>query len=333
MDITIPYYEDNTRVSNSNIGQFLNKGPRYLRDLLDGKEEGLKGPCLDKGTMIHEYILQPNDFWGDYVINDYETPKVKQQKDFCIAYANSLELIENDKLISAYRSAYSNTKPDENVVLEATKLVEKYKDYIKALKDQADNRKIISFADLNMLKNIESNLKEHKKANKILFDFPSTFEAHNEFHINWEFPNASEYGDLPCKSLLDRVMIDHVNKKIVLVDLKTTADVYNFAHSVDTFDYKRQLAYYWMAIHWYFLNELKLEIADYDYETYIIAIQSNGSNEVKVFKFKPESLEERIPTICDAVRRIAWHINTNNWDHVKEYYEGDGTEELKDDTK
>ena len=60
MNIEIPYYEDNTRISNSNIGWFLNKGPRYLKAMLDGKEEGLKLPQLEKGTMIHEYILQPD---------------------------------------------------------------------------------------------------------------------------------------------------------------------------------------------------------------------------------------------------------------------------------
>lgn len=27
MDISIPYYEDNTRISNSNIGWFLKKDP------------------------------------------------------------------------------------------------------------------------------------------------------------------------------------------------------------------------------------------------------------------------------------------------------------------
>ena len=36
----IPYYEDNTRISNSAIGWFLNKGPAYFRNMLDGKEKG-----------------------------------------------------------------------------------------------------------------------------------------------------------------------------------------------------------------------------------------------------------------------------------------------------
>lgn len=56
MKIEIPYYEDNTRISNSAIGWFLKKGPRYLKDMLDGKEEGISGKYLDKGTMIHMYL-------------------------------------------------------------------------------------------------------------------------------------------------------------------------------------------------------------------------------------------------------------------------------------
>ena len=81
--------------------------------------------------MIHEYILQPEDFWNDYIILDYEVPKVKQQKDFCETYANSLELIEDDKKIAAYKSAYSNSKSSETVLKEATELCNRYADYIK----------------------------------------------------------------------------------------------------------------------------------------------------------------------------------------------------------
>ena len=78
MEIIIPYYEDNTRISNSAIGWFLNKGPQYLRDMLDNKEEGLSGKFLERGTMIHEYILQPEEFWKDYEILDFDTPKAPQ---------------------------------------------------------------------------------------------------------------------------------------------------------------------------------------------------------------------------------------------------------------
>lgn len=328
MDTSIPYYEDLTRISNSNIGWFLKKGPRYLKEMLDGKE-GLKASFLDKGTMIHEYILQPEEFWKDYIILDFAVPKVKQQKDLLEFYANAKMVdplaSEDDILLMSYNSAYSNNKSIDKRIQEAKELVELYQNYIEYFRNK-DSKKVISFADLNMLKAIKKNMEEHKKANELLFNYPETFEVHNEFHINWEYPNASSLGDLPCKSLLDRVMIDHTNKKIILVDIKTTADVYNFKHSVEEFDYCRQLAYYWLAIHWYFKNELKLNIEEYEYEIYIVAVQSHDGYEVRVFKFNPKAIEERLVTIDYAIKRIAWHKNNNLWDHMKEYYDEDGAE-------
>lgn len=331
MDISIPYYEDLTRISNSNIGWFLKKGPRYLKEMLDGKE-GLKASFLDKGTMIHEYILQPEEFWKDYIILDFAVPKVKQQKDLLEFYANAKMVdplaSEDDILLMSYNSAYSNNKSIDKRIQEAKELVETYQNYIEYFRNK-DSKKVISFVDLNMLKTIKKNMEDHKKANELLFNYPETFEVHNEFHINWEYPNASSLGDLPCKSLLDRVMIDHTNKKIILVDIKTTADVYNFKHSVEEFDYCRQLAYYWLAIHWYFKNELKLNIEEYEYETYIVAVQSHDGYEVRVFKFNSKAIEERLVTIDYAIKRIAWHKNNNLWDHMKEYYDEDGAELLQ----
>ena len=154
MDINVPYYEDMTRYSNSDIGYFLKYGPRSLKDYKNGGGIRLEGSFLDKGTMIHEYILQPDEFWKDYIILDFEVPKVKQQKDFCEAYASSLELLEDEKKIKAYKSSYNNSKSWQIALKEATELCDKYSQYIEYLKVK-DNKKVISFADLNMLKKIK----------------------------------------------------------------------------------------------------------------------------------------------------------------------------------
>ena len=326
MIIDCEYYSDNTRISNSAIGWFLKKGPRFYRDMIDRKEEGLKLPQLERGTMIHEYILQPEEFWNDYIILDYEVPKVKQQKDFCEAYANSLELIEDDKKIAAYKSAYSNSKSSEIVLKEAAELCNRYADYIKALRNEKDNRKVISFADLNMLKNIKNNIDNHKKAKELLEDTPGV-ESHNEFHINWELPIDEWIA--PCKSLLDRCIFDHINKKITLIDLKTTSDVYNFKHSVEEFDYYRQITYYLLAISWY-MKDQGIDISDYDCEAYIIAIQTNSNNEVRVFNmFNELELDSRKDLIIRTLTELSYHYQTGNWDHTRKYYEEDGTEELE----
>lgn len=339
MIIDKPYYEDNTRISNSSIGWFLKKGPLYFRNMLDGKEEGLKLPQLEKGTMIHEYILQPDEFWNDYTILEYEVPKVKQQKDFCDWYSifkdtNPLE--DDDKLLlDSYNKAYSNKLSEDAKLSIAKDFVLRYDEYIKS-KSLKNNKKAISFADLNMLKTIKSNIEKHKKANKLLTDTPGV-ESHNEFHINWTFPiktdslkmDENKIWYAPCKSLLDRCIFDHVNKKIILIDLKTTSDVYNFKHSVEEFDYYRQIAYYLLAITWY-MKDQDIDISDYDCEAYIIAIQTNSNYEVRVFNmFNETELDSRKNIIINALSELSYHYQTNNWEHTRSYYEGNGTEELE----
>lgn len=339
MIIDKPYYEDNTRISNSSIGWFLKKGPLYFRNMLDGKEEGLKLPQLEKGTMIHEYILQPDEFWNDYVILEYDVPKVKQQKEFCDWYATfkaTDPLEDEDKiLLNAYNKAYSNKLSDDSKLAIAKDFIQRYDEYIKS-KSLNNTKKAISFADLNMLKTIKSNIEKHKKANKLLTDTPGV-ESNNEFHINWTFPiktdslkmDENKIWYAPCKSLLDRCIFDHVNKKIILIDLKTTSDVYNFKHSVEEFDYYRQIAYYLLAITWY-MKDQDIDISDYDCEAYIIAIQTNSNYEVRVFNmFNETELDSRKDTIISALSELSYHYQTNNWEHTRSYYEGNGTEELE----
>lgn len=324
MKIEIPYYEDNTRISNSAIGWFLKKGPRYLKDMLDGKEEGISAKYLDKGTMIHMYLLQPDEFWQNYIVIDYEKPKTAQQAAFCNRYHRSTEIVEDDKLLDAYKYAYSGNNISKEAMLKKAKELQlKFAEYIEAL-EKTDLYTIISFADLNMLKNIKNNIEKHIKANELLTDQPG-IECHNEFHINWE----AEKQGVSCKSLLDRVKIDHANKKITLIDLKTTADVYNFKHSVEEYDYYRQIAFYILALTWY-MKDQGYDIEDYDIEAYIVAIQSNGNNEVRVFNMLNEKeLLARKDLIADTLTEISYHYQTGNWDHTREYYENDGTESLK----
>lgn len=328
MDITVPYYEDQSRISNSAIGWFIKKGPQYLRNMLDGKEEGLKGSFLEKGTMIHEFILQPEEFWKDYEILDFETPKIKQQKDFCDALAslfttNPLESV-NILLLQAYRSAYSNSKSDAIALGEATALFETFTAYIKYLRI-GQTKKVITFSDLNMLKNIKKNLTEHKAANELLWVW-GEIENHNEFHINWEKLGVR------CKSLLDRVIFDFESKQLIVVDLKTTADVYNFKHSVEEYDYYRQIRFYIDAAIYYLNTERGITLEDFEeweVAAYIIAIQTNGNNEVRVFNmFNEEELSKREDIISNSLKEISYHIQSNNWEHTREYYENEGIEQL-----
>ena len=342
MDISIPYYEDRTRISNSNIGWFLQKGPAYLHKMLTDPPPEEKNSVLERGTMIHEYILQPEEFQKDYVVWDKSRPSSAQQEKFCQELASSVEIEPDKAILSAYKESYSTKGKSGDLMLsEGLKIASTLKDYIDFLKAN-DGRIMITPWDAKMLQQIRENIASHKLAHSIVWPdgrmSPYTYnkytedmfgklpvENYHEFHINWEW-----YGEMPiaCKSLLDGLTLDYKNKKVIIYDLKTTAKLWHFEESIETYDYCRQLMYYTMAVRWYLKNECGEDPKKWEFKYYIIGIDTTGSYEIRVFEIDEAAVLVREFTIADALMEIAWHQANDKWDHSREYYEGDGSETL-----
>lgn len=333
MDLSIPYYEDLTRISNSNIGWFLNKGPAFLHKMLSGQGEEEKSTALTKGTMIHEYLLQPEEFQKDYVVWDKSRPSSAQEEKFCQALADSIEIEPNKALLSAYKAAYSTSgKSEEKVLSEALKKASTLKDYID-FKKSGDKREMITNYQAVQLQKIKENISKHKAACKLLKPADNEKVFH-EFHINWTYISYKDNNDVDftclCKSLLDSVTFDYDKKQVTLMDLKTTSHLHNFADAVNTYDYTRQLYYYTLALNWYIRNELHENPGDWKYRWYIIAIDSSTS-EIRVFEFNGTQIyyEKNNPErICNALGNIVWHMENGLWEHSRAYYEGTGVETL-----
>ena len=348
MQIDIPYYEDRTRISNSNIGWFLNKGPAFLHKMLTEPPPEESTTAMERGTMIHEYILQPEEFQKDYVVWDKSRPSSAQQEKFCQELASSTEIEPNRAVLSAYKEAYSTRgKSDDLMLSEGLKIASTLKDYIDFLKAN-DGRKMISPWDVKMLEKVKHNIRSHKLANDIIWPYGHDFtiDGHlvaqvtsanedykpdscgwHEFHINWIYYIEMAAG-VDCKSLLDGLTLDFKNKKATIYDLKTTQKLWHFEDSIDQYDYLRQLAFYKQAVMWYLKNELGENPDEWTFEFYIIGIDTTGSYDIRVFKIDDRIVATRNNTIHDALRAIFWHQSTGKWEHSREYYEGDGSESL-----
>lgn len=293
--------------------------------------------------MIHMYILQPNEFQKTYVVWDKPKPSSAQQEKFCQALANTIEIEPDKAVLSAYKEAYSVVGKSEKTMLsEGLKIASTLKDYIDFLSIH-DGRIMISPWDAQMLDKIKQNIISHKLAANIIWPrnsrvrdlgidefIPVTgdpgispIEDHHEFHINWECRGVQ------CKSLLDGLTLDWRNKKAIIYDLKTTQKLWHFEDSIDQYDYLRQLCYYKKAVLWYLKNECGEDPLTWDFEFYIIGIDTTGSYEIRVFYIDEYTVNSRIAIIHDTLDEIAWHQESDKWDHGREYYEGDGSERLK----
>ena len=327
MEIKTPYYEDLTRLSNSNIGWFLQKGPAYLHKMLTNPPPEEKNYVLERGTLIHMYLLQPEEFRNTYVVWDKSRPTSAQQEKFCQALASTLEIEPNRAILSAYKEAYSTAgKSEDKMLSEGLKIASTLKDYIDFLKEN-NGRTMISPYEYQMLEKIKQNVQSHKLAWHII-DAPlraaelCDYEAHHEFHINWECRSVQ------CKSLLDGLTLDFKNKKAIIYDLKTTQKLWHFEDSIDQYDYLRQLCYYKKAVLWYLKNECGEDPLTWDFEFYIIGIDTTGSYEIRTFYIDEYAVNSRLAIIHDTLDEIAWHQTTGKWEHSKVYYEGDGSETL-----
>lgn len=332
----IPYYEDNTRISNSAIGWFLNKGPAYLRRMLDGKEKGLDLPQLRKGTMIHEFLLQPEQFWDDYMLFVGEKPKSAQAQKFCENLINTVEIELNKQLSEAYCKSYSIVgKSEDKILSEALKMSVEYKDYIEALKSK---KILISQYDFDQLMSIQHNIGAHKLARQLIrrAGDHGSIHVYHEFQINWNYLvedklNHGAYTPIACKSLLDSCTFNFDTKVCTIMDIKTTAKLWHFEDSMKEFDYCRQLCFYYEAVYWYMRNVLNLsevEISKWSFESYIVAIDTTGSNEIRVFKLTSLQISSRGVVIDSFMCDWLWHIATDNYEHSRAYYVGDGSETL-----
>lgn len=331
MIIDTPYYEDMTRISNSNIGWFLKNGPSYLKKKLDGVIPDEKTPSLDRGTMIHSYLLTPEEFQKDYVVWDKRRPSSAQQEKFCQELANSVEIEPNKAVLSAYQASYSTTnRSEEKMLSEGLKIASELKEYIDFLKS-GDSRKMIGPWDIKMLKEIKGGFAKHKLARQLLWplEFRSNdLEWFHEFHINWEYYIKMAAG-VKCKSLLDGLTLDFGSKTAIIYDLKTTQKLWNFEESIHQYDYLRQLCFYYQAVVWYLRYELGVkDWNDWTFKFYIIGIDTTGSNEIRVFEIDKDDVYSRKDTILGAMQDIWWHQTTDQWDHTRAYYEGDGSEKL-----
>lgn len=338
MDLSVSYYEDKTRISNSAIGWFLNKGPAYLHKMLTEDVPEEKNAVLERGTMIHEYILQPEEFQKDYVVWDKSRPSSAQQEKFCQELASSVEIEPDKAVLSAYKSAYSTAgKSDDKMLSEGLKIASTLKEYIDFLKAN-DGRTMISHWDWQMLEKIKHNIQSHKFANNLVFgrgNIPylntrnnkSHINVYHEFHINWDFYYEPEYS-VKCKSLLDGLILDFDKQIAIIFDLKTTQKLYHFEDSVDQYDYLRQLCFYKQAVAWYLKYECNQDPNKWNFEYYIVGIDTTGSYDIRVFRIAEFMIQSRMNVIYDAMQEIAWHQNHNQWEHSRVYYQGDGTESL-----
>lgn len=329
---SIPY------ISNSTLTWFK-VSPKYCWKRMNREIVDLETSYSFLGTQLHLSLLEPEEFEKTYTYLDFKTPTSKQQLGFCediVELNNSSLLSTNERLIVAYKENYTIDKQTDAAILKtAEKIYESNSEYIKYLEIRGDYREVLSKSRKELITTITQAIKRHKKASSLIFsenileeDFrflekesPVGIKEYNEYPIYWSYPVEYKGEYLKCKSLIDRLVVDHKNKKITVVDLKTTATLGDTENQIQDRNYYRQLAFYKLAVQ--YSNKFP---KDYEVEAYIVSVNTQDPFECRVYKLTNAEYQKQLLEINSIMQEISWHWFTNQWDYSRTYYEGDGTE-------
>jgi len=326
----LPYSE---YFSASFIKMFDKEGPKCLIEKIvyDNKE-------LLKGSIIDSLAFDKNNFENIYYVSSSIKEPTVTEKTLLDSFKATIELkdIESPLYIKEGLNLIKNLKLWKNIKKEDI-LIEKLNnpEFKKHLKDLflSEGKIVISGNDymnsLDTVKNLKNN-----KFTKEYFESKDIKKKQALFQI----PIIFNIQDDKFKCLLDILLIDHTNKQIRAVDLKTGFDTNSsFKYSILKWRYDIQAALYTKALENYIIeNDLK----DYSIENPIfIYTQVSQPDRPLCFEFNHQVVKAafrgfklsngyKYKGIFELVEEINWHRENEIYNYSKEEYENNGKVDL-----
>lgn len=188
-------------------------------------------------------------------------------------------------------------------------------------------KEMISFEDYEQATACVETLKTNEFTVKYFSDKNSS-----DVDLKWQVPIVWEENSMTCKGLIDLLVIDHVNKIIYIIDLKTTAkSVYSFEHSYVKFRYYLQGSMYFHGAVSVFGDNP--DFKDYSIQnTMFIVAEQNDYNPPFIYQMSAVDLRvgldggylkssgKHVRGYQELLKDLAWHQETDIWNYPKSVY-------------
>lgn len=318
-----PYYDvvaiSNSSLSNINAAQ--GGHCKKYKAFISGDLEKKNTLSLERGKLLHKWIENSEAF----VISDIDAPHEEAVKWLTIVLNKEKEWIEiNQEVIpkeifeefileAKKQISFHDNYRKAEVIINLFNSFSEYYNFIKYPSDKI----CLSSATRNILLSTYTSLYTHPIAHKLLFEPLMDLQVLNEQAIYFDINGVK------CKSLLDRVIIDHKYKNIKIIDLKTTSKaVSNYPNEFIYYRTYRQLAFYKKAIVELLKQLNYVEIETYEIECIIVAVETVGQFTTQVFNIHSDWIDKGTEEYLQLIDLINWHTQTDNWELTKEEYLG-----------
>lgn len=246
-NVTEPEYRANRNVSYSLLSTYDREGQKALLNL------GIKKSteALRFGSLTDVIVTEPEELENRFLISDFVRPTDTLMNILLDIFNNEdvmiLDEVDDVTLLKYIRARdYQNNWGDKTVVDKVRAAI---KDYFNLLV-LAGDRTIMTANDFNTAHHCVEILKTHTWTSKY---FQDEYEEGVEGHYQLKFkldPEDSKI-EIPTgvRCMFDRIIVDHNNKTIQPLDLKTTGKYEEeFESSFLMWRYDLQATLYWYIL-------------------------------------------------------------------------------------
>jgi hypothetical protein len=315
-------------LSYSRLSDFDRNGPQALIRRSDIDNQGIKHGSIVNDLLVEKLTGEPL-FSNRYYVYDENKPSATLGLlcDIVLNNYDTLPKLEVILKIVKNNGFWSNITKEETLITKFN--TDEFWKYLKVMFETKE-KTVITFNEQIAAKNTVNTLLSHEYSKNIFY---------NDFENYHELPFQIEYNNFIFKGILDIFSIDHKNKKVYMIDLKTgsgKSDV--FLKSFIDYRYYYQGAIYRMAFK-YFCD--KFGLVDYSLENFKFLFIGKSENIPIIFEFTEKWNQAAIKGfktksgyfytgIDENLEKIYYHWKHNRYDFSKDVYEKNGCLTLND---
>lgn len=326
----------------------------YLKFIVGEKTDDEDTHASLLGNLVDCIIFTPDEFDEKFVMSVF-TRGSGQMWDFVDElWSLTLKHLSDDNeltvsITSLMEDAFNNIKFD--ITGKEVKFKGKDFKWLVTEFDKSDVKGYYQEKRANFGKKVVA-LNQQEQANNIVEDLYSTewtseilerqtderYEIFNQLTVEYKIE------DLPVKSMLDKVEIDHSNKNIQLYDGKVTFVGEGFSYRYRTKRYYIQAGTYHLALtEW--VKQNRPDLADYEILPMIFIVADSTRQSIPLlFKVKSSGITEALngfvvngytyKGVYQIVKEILWHRSQELWNISMNNFNNNGIVEISNfDTK
>lgn len=338
MEMNRENYREYDAINFSKLGQ-LDRNPSKVdeeKDFHDG---------MAFGSLVDLMCFEPDKVEEEFYVNDADRSPSKTAKklaDWILENKNvgiddhGIHCIENNT-----RFGLSSMLTDASDAIGSSTDFDRYGG-IEYLESQikSQDKKVVSEELYSNARQATRTLKTHEFTRRYFRNPDRNVEIQFQVPILWDPSYYDDELDCRAKSLLDIVILDHKNKTVKPVDLKTTSSsVHLFERKMKKWGYYLQAPYYTDGLYWTVQNHD--DINDYEVLPFeFVVISSKSLNHPLVYECTSNDLlcgreggvlsygNREVKGWIQLIKDLKWHERNDKWDYPREVYESEGKVEL-----